>query len=129
VNPEHRFVGWVTSSAQRSATLELEERGKLLEGRIQESGRDHQGQGAPQFQGIYFGVDLDCCVQAQAPPHPDDPSAQTVVLELGKVQLIAMRWVNDTDGIRHFFTDEGAHQHGVTLPHVLEHLKLWDPND
>jgi hypothetical protein len=123
----HGLVAWVDSSAQQSATLELDERGKLLESRIQEYDRHYPDDDVQPFQGIHFGVDLACFVQAQAPPHPDDPSAQTVVLEFGEVELKVMRQVNDTDGECAYFTDAGAH--GVTLPHLLEHLKIWDPND
>jgi hypothetical protein len=37
--------------------------------------------------GIEFDVHLNCYVQEQAPPRPDDPSAQTIVLEFGEVLL------------------------------------------
>jgi hypothetical protein len=75
-------------------------------------------------------VDLNFFVQAQAPHHPDDPSARTVVLPLGQVELIAMKGGN-TDGDGGYFTNVGAqHHHGVRLPHLLEHLKIWgDPDD
>jgi hypothetical protein len=121
-------VAWVNSSAQQLGTLELDEWGKLLERRIQEFDRHYPDDDVQPFQGLHFGVDLDCCVQAQAPPHPDDPSAQTVVLLLGNIGLTAMRQVDNTDGDRQYFTDAGA-DHGVTLAHLLGHLKMWDPND
>jgi hypothetical protein len=117
------LVGWANYySPQDSASLELDERGKLLVGRIRELNPHH-------FQGIQFEVHLNCFVQVeQAPHHPDDPLAQTVVLELREVELIAMQ-VNNTDEDCVYFTDADPHHHGVTLPHLLEHLKRWDPND
>jgi hypothetical protein len=123
------LVAWVNSSAQQSVTLELDERGKLLERRIQEVDRHYRTRWVQPFQGISFGVDLECYVQAQVPPHPDGPSEQSVVLELGKVELIVMQQVDNTDGDRDRFNDARAVHHGVTLPHLLEHLKIWDPND
>ena len=112
-----RFVGLLNSEPSVSI-LELDEGGKLLEGRIQEL---HWS----TFQGIKFDVHLNCFVQEQA-PHPDVPSARTVVLEFGEVRLTALR-VNSGGPLAEF-THACAHQHGVTLPHLLQHLKGWDPD-
>jgi hypothetical protein len=122
VDPAHTVVGWVNSF--ESAALELDERGTLLEGRIQELDL-----GGDEFLGIQFYVNLKCCVQEQAPPHPNDPSARTVVLELGEVHLVALR-VNPDGADFDYFVEAEVQQHGVTLPHLLEHLKGWgDPDD
>jgi hypothetical protein len=134
--------GRANYSTQHSDTLELDERGKRLEGRIKELEDDMF-----EFQGVQFYVHLNCFVQAQAPPHPDDPPAPTVVLEFREVQLTAIR-VN-SDGSRWGFVDgdlrlgpEGGRElffdgddyggpdpHGVTLPHLMEHLKRWGSAD
>ena len=116
-----RFVG-LFNSTPSVPTLELNEGGRLLEGRIQEL--DRYALERYTFQGIKFDVHLNCFVQEQA-PHPDDtPSAQTVVLEFGEVRLTTLRVVSRE------FTHAFAHdQQGVTLPHLLGHLKGWDPCD
>jgi hypothetical protein len=119
-----RFVLSCDSSFPSSGTLELDERGELLEGRIQE----FLELDAPRLEGILFDVHLNCFVQEQAPHYPDDRSARTVVLELGDVQLeILLKYV---DGNYEGFNEARANDHGVTLPHLLEHLKKWgDPDD
>jgi hypothetical protein len=100
---------------QSDTALELDERGKLLERRIQEL--DKRG---AQFLGIEFFVKLNCCVQERAPPYPDD---------LGEVHLVAHR-VNPEWDDSDCFVEAQVQQHGVTLPHLLEHLKGWgDPDD
>jgi hypothetical protein len=118
-----RFVGLVNSTPS-VPTLELDEGGKLLEGRIQELDRYCLERNT--FQGIKFDVHLNCFFKQQA-QHQDDPSARTVVLEFGEVRLTALRV--DSGGHDKEFTHAYAHLHGVTLPHLLEHLKGWDPND
>jgi hypothetical protein len=64
-----RFVLSCESSSTSSGTLELDERGELLEGRIQE----FQELDAPRLRGIQFDVRLNCFVEEQAPLHQDDP--------------------------------------------------------
>jgi hypothetical protein len=122
VNTANALVGFAQSSSQHSAALELDEGGKLLlEGRIQEE-LDRHWEDAPRFKGIQFDVVLYCRVQHQAPSRSADPSVASVVLEIGEVQLMATRV--DTDGDRQEFVDADFNN-GVTLPHLLEHLKVW----
>jgi hypothetical protein len=116
-----RFVGLVNSTPS-APTLELDEGGKLLDGRIQELDRYCLERNT--FQGIKFDVHLNCFVQEQ---HQDDTSARTVVLEFGEVRMTALRV--DSGGHDTEFTHAYARHHGVTLPHLLEHLKGWDPDD
>jgi hypothetical protein len=71
-------------------------------------------------------VHLNCFVQEQQAPHPDDTSAQTVVLEFGEVRLMALR-VDDSMEDPELFTNADEYNHGVTLPHSLDYLKGWDP--
>jgi hypothetical protein len=108
------LVGWANSSSKHSGTLELD--------------RHYVGHGdASHFQGIQFDVNLKCRVQRQAPPRPADPSVATVVLEIGKVHLMAI--LVDTDGGRGEFMDADF-DHGITLPHLFDHLKGWGyPDD
>jgi hypothetical protein len=114
-----RFVGSFHSTPS-VPTLELDEGGRLLEGRIQELDRYRLERYT--FQGIKFDVHLNCFVREQA-PHQDDTSARTVVLEFGEVRLTTLRVVSRE------FTHAYAHDQQVTLPHLLEHLKGWDPCD
>jgi hypothetical protein len=72
-------------------------------------------------------VKLNCRVQHQAPPRPADPSVATTGLEFGEVHLMA-KWVDTDEEHRDFV--EADFNHGITLPHLLEHLKVWgDPED
>jgi hypothetical protein len=123
-----RFVGCVNSSPS-APTLELDEGGKRMVGRIQAWDLHHPYEGNAAFQGIKFGVNLICFVQEQE-QHKDDPSARTVVLEFGEVRLAVLRVDSDGD-YAEWFTNASQHHHGDTaLPHLLEHLKGWeDPDD
>jgi hypothetical protein len=113
------------NSSTLSETLELDEGGKLLERRIQVFDHDPLGDDVHPFQGIRVNVTLNCFIHEQAPPHPGDPSAQTVILKLGEVELEVMR-VETHGACNAYDTDP----HGVTLLHLLEHLKGWgDPDD
>jgi hypothetical protein len=117
-----RFVGFLDCSSYCGTDLKLDEVGKLLEGRIEESDL-LEGIENP-FQGIRFEVHLNCFL-----PEQEHPSAHTVNLEFGEVRLMVSR-VDDDDFEEHeLFTDETEDYHGVTLPHLLEHLKGWNPDD
>jgi hypothetical protein len=110
-------------------TLELDEAGKLLERRI-------QVWRYPEciiFLGIKFEVYLDCFVREQEQHQDDPPSARTaVVLEFREVRLAALQVdLEECDpelGVNSD-TTEFTNIDGVTLPHFLEHLKAWDPDD
>jgi hypothetical protein len=116
------FLGCVNSNPSASA-LELDEGGKRLEGRIQ--ALDQRSPEDPYaFQGYQFGVNLVCTVQEQE-QHQDDPSARTVVIEFEEVRLAALQVDLDQDH-NEWFTNASEHHHGVTLPHLLEHLKGWE---
>ena len=106
-------------SIQSLSTLESDEGGKALEGRIKLSnGRD-------AFEGIKFNVHLNCFVPEQE-HHPDDPSARTILLEFVEVRLMAQRMSWSTA----LFTNADDYHHGVTLPPLVEHyLKGWGPDD
>jgi hypothetical protein len=74
------------------------------------------------FTGIKFDVHVSCFL-----PEQEHPPAPTVNLEFGQVRLMVMRDENSQD--YELFTDANEHDHGVTLPHLLEHLKGGNPDD
>jgi hypothetical protein len=85
------------------------------------------------FQGILFDVQLNCSVRAQVQLE-EEPSARTAILECGEVRLTALRV--DARGIgrtshKREFRDActSIRHHGVTLLHLLDHLKGWHLDD
>jgi hypothetical protein len=119
-----RFVGCLNSL---SPLLQLDGGGKILEARIQALDQHLRGPHVTFFKGIELEVSLICFVQEQE-QHQDDPSARTVILEFGEVRLAALRV--DSEMFTESFTNASELHHGVTLPHLLEHLKGWeDPDD
>jgi hypothetical protein len=135
-----RFVGLVNSTPS-VPILELDQEGKLLERRIQELDRYRRLEERHTYQGIKWDVHLNCFIQEQqqqkqqqqpspsshGSAHPDGPSARTVVLEFGEVRLTALRVDSGDDETE--FTHAYAHHHGVTLPHLLGHLKGWEQDE
>jgi hypothetical protein len=116
-------VGFVTST--RSARiLELNEGGKLLVGRIQEL--DRHGPERNSIHRIKFEVQLSCEIgDLDRVPNPNARSTETVALQFGLLQMKVHR-VDSAEG-EAVFDRYHEHHHGVTLPHLLEHLKGWDP--
>eukprot|EP00978_Attheya_sp_CCMP212_P030464 scaffold112087_cov64-Attheya_sp.AAC.2 len=117
VDAVNALLGWARYD---SDTLELDKGGKVL-----------LGLDVEDVQAIEFDVRLNCYVQEQAPARPDDPSAQTIVLEFGEV-LLRLVQVDITSGDREEFIDADYDHHGVqaALPHLLERLIIWgDPDD
>jgi hypothetical protein len=120
-----RFEGSV-DTALPVPTLELDEGDKMLAGRIQRYCNN-----AYKFQGIIFDVRLNCSVRAQEQLQ-DEPSAHTVVLECGQVRLAALRVESRGIGLKSNkaeFVHACTQYHGVTLLHLLEHLKGWHLDD
>jgi hypothetical protein len=120
-----RFIGCVNSNP--ASALELVE-GCNLEGLTRVLDPPYlQHEEYFIFGGIHFHLSLICFVQEQE-QHQDDPSARTVVLEFGEVRLGVLGV--DSDGDRaEWFTNANEHHHGVTLPHLFEHLKGWEDLD
>jgi hypothetical protein len=117
-----RFVGLVACTSYPCLDLEFDDVGKLLERRIQLEERDIF-EGIDPFRGIRFEVHVNCFL-----PEQKHPSAHTVDLEFGEVRLMALR-VDDSADDPQLFTDANARDHGVTLPHLLEHLKGWNSDE
>jgi len=104
--------------------LELDDGGKLLAGRIQEF--DRHGRERNSFHRIKFDVQLSCQIKdLDRVPNPTARSTETVALQFGSGMLTAHRV--DSTGDEEVFDRYHEHHHGVKLPHLLEHLKGWDP--